>query len=114
MALTNYQLQYKRRMKKALALRTQADRKARNLAARLVAALTDGETAANHISRINALYGTALSQRTDLVDGFRQAGTAAGLTTVSAASLGGYPAVLYANVANANNGAALAGDVDLD
>ena len=69
MALTGYQLQYKRRMKKALALRAKADRQARFLVARLVSVLALGETAAGRIERIGTLYGTSLSLRTDLVDG---------------------------------------------
>ena len=76
MALTGYQLQYKRRMKKALALRAKADRQARFLVARLATVLALGETAADHIGRINTLYGTNMSLRTDLVDGYRLAGTA--------------------------------------
>ena len=114
MALTAYQLQYKRRMKKALALRGRADRRARALTARLVAALTDGSTAAAHIGRLNKLYGTAVSTRTDLLDGFVAAGTSAGLTSVAAASLDGTPAVVYVNIANGNGGADLASDADLD
>lgn len=114
MALTAYQLQYKRRMKKALALRGRADRRARALTARLVAALVDGSTAAAHIGRLNTLYGTAVSMRTDLLSGFSTAGTSAGLTSVAAASLDDTPAVVYANIADGNGGAVLAGDADLD
>ena len=114
MALTVYQLQYKRRMKKALALRARADRRARALTARLVATLADGTTAAAHIGRLNTLYGTAVSTRTDLLSGFLTAGTSAGLTSVAAASLDGTPAVVYVNIADGNGGAGLAGDADLD
>ena len=66
-------------MKKALAPRARADRRARALIARLVTALADGGTAAAHIGRLNALYGTPVSPRTDLLNGFSTAGTAAGL-----------------------------------
>ena len=114
MALTAYQLQYKRRMKKAMALRARADRRARALTARLVAVLADGSTAAAHIARLNTLYGTAVSTRTDLLNGFSTAGTSAGLTSVAAASLDGTPAVVYVNIADGNAGAVLAGDADLD
>ena len=114
MALTAYQLQYKRRMKKALALRARADRRARALTARLVAALADGGSAAAHIDRLNTLYGTAVSTRTNLLDGFSTAGTSAGLTSVAATSLDGTPAVVYMNITNSNGGAVLAGDADLD
>jgi len=114
MALSAYQVQFKRRMKKALALRAKSDRRARALTARLVASLADGETAAGHLERINTLYGTSVSIRTDLVAGFKAAGTAAGLGTVAAASLDGVPAVVYAPIADGNGGLALAADVALD
>ena len=114
MALTAYQLQYKRRMKKALALRARADRRARALTDRLVAALADGSTAAAHVGRLNTLYGTAVSPRTDLLNGFSTAGTSAGLTSVAAASLDGTPAVVYVTIADGNGGTVLAGDTGLD
>ena len=101
-------------MKKALALRARADRRARALTARLVAALADGSTAAAHIGRLNTLYGTTVSTRTDLLNGFSAAGTSAGLTSVAAASLDGAPAVVYANITDGNGGAVLASDADLD
>ena len=114
MALTGYQLQYKRRMKKALALRAKADRQARFLVARLATVLALGETAANHIGRMNTLYSTNLSLRTDLVDGYRLAGTAAALNQVAAASLGGAPAVVFVNLPVNSNDAMFPPDADLD
>ena len=114
MALTGYQLQYKRRMKKALALRAKADRQARFLVARLATVLALGETAADHIGRINTLYETNMSLRTDLVDGYRLASTAAALNQVAAASLGGAPAAVFVNLAANVGGAMLPPDSDLD
>lgn len=114
MALTGYQLQYKRRMKKALALRAKADRQARFLVARLATVLALGETAADHIGQINTLYGTNMSLRTDLVDGYRLAGTATALNQVAAASLGGAPAAVFVNLAANVCGAMLPPDSDLD
>ena len=114
MALTGYQLQYKRRMKKALALRAKADRKARFLVARLASVLALGETAADHIGRINALYSTNMSLRTDLVDGYRLADTAAALNQVAAASLGGAPEAVFVNLPVDAGDAMLPPDVDLD
>ncbi|MBF9222509.1 hypothetical protein [Hymenobacter ruricola] len=114
MALTGYQLQYKRRMKKALAARAKADRQARFLVARLVTVLAQGETAADHIGRINTLYGTAMSLRTDLIDGYRLAGTAAALNLVASASLGGAPAAVFVNLPANSGGVMLAPDADLD
>ena len=114
MALNGYQLQYKRRMKKALALRAKADRQARFLVARLATVLALGETAADHIGRINTLYGTNMSLRTDLVDGYRLAGTAAALNQVAAASLGGAPAAVFVNLPATSGDAMLPADADLD
>ena len=114
MALTGYQLQYKRRMKKALAMRAKADRQARFLVARLVSVLALGETAAGRIERIGTLYGTSMSLRTDLVNGYRLAGTAAALNQVAAASLGGAPAAVFANLPANSGGAMLPPDADLD
>lgn len=114
MALTGYQLQYKRRMKKALALRAKADRQARFLVARLATVLAQGEVAADHIGRINTLYGTNLSLRTDLIEGYRVAGTAAALNQVAAASLGGAPAVVFVNLVANSTDAMLPPDAELD
>ena len=114
MPLTGYQLQYKRRMKKALALRAKADRRARHLVARLITALTQGETAANHIGRINTLYGTGMSLRTDLVDGYRLAGTAAALDQIATASLGGAPDAVFVNLPVDSGDAMFPPDADLD
>jgi hypothetical protein len=114
MALTGYQLQYKRRMKKALALRAKADRQARFLVARLATVLALGETAADHIGRINTLYGTNMSLRTDLVDGYRLAGTVVALNQVAAASLSGAPAAVFVNLPANAGGAMLPPDADLD
>ena len=114
MALTGYQLQYKRRMKKALALRAKADRQARFLVSRLATVLALGETAADRIGRINTLYGTNMSQRTDLVDGYRLAGTAADLNQVATASLGGAPAAVFVNLPGNSTGVMLPPDADMD
>lgn len=114
MAPTGYQLQYRRRMKKALALRAKADRQARFLVARLATVLALGETAAERIGRINTLYGTNVSLRTDLVNGYRLAGTAAALNQVAAASLGGAPAAVFVNLPATAGGAMLPPDADLD
>jgi hypothetical protein len=114
MPLTGYQLQYKRRMKKALALRAKADRRTRNLVARLMEALAQGETAAGRIDRINTLYGTNLSLRTDLVDAYRLAGTSAALGQVAATSLGGAPGVVFVNLPANAPGGMLPPDTDLD
>ena len=82
--------------------------------ARLTTVLALGETAVDHIERIGMLYGTNLSLRTDLVDGYRLAGTAAALNQVAAASLGGAPAAVFVNLPATHGDAMLPPDADLD
>ena len=112
--LTAYQVQAKRRISKALRLRARADNRARHLAARLVAALADAATAATHLGTINTLYGTNYTARTTLVGAVEAAGVPASLVAADAGSSAGTPEQLYAVVANANGGAALAADANLD
>ena len=114
MALTAYQGQFKRRMKKALRLRERTDKQARALATRLADALTRGESVTYRLAVLNALYGTSVSDRTDLQEAYRVAGTAAGLLAATAASGAGVPLVVFADVADANGGAKLPDDEDLD
>ena len=112
--LTAYQVQAKRRISKALRLRARSDNKVRHLAARLVAAVADAATAATHLGTINTLYGTNYTVRTTLVGAVDAAGVSASLAAADAGSAAGSPEQLYASVANANGGAALAADADLD
>lgn len=60
MALTAYQKQYKRRATKALALHAKACKQVRALVGQLVAAEQGNAAVAARITRLNALYGTAL------------------------------------------------------
>ena len=112
--LTAYQVQAKRRINKGLKLRARADNKVRHLAARLVAALADAATAAAHLGTINTLYGSNYTVRTTLVGAVNTAGVSASLVSADAGSMAGVPEQLYAEVANANGGAALAADANLD
>ena len=114
MALTAYQGQYKRRMKKALRLRALTDKQARALALRLANVLLRGEMVTYLVAQLNAVYRTSVSDRTDLQDAFKAANTATGLLAVTAASVAGAPVVTFVDVADANGGAALPADEDLD
>jgi hypothetical protein len=114
-ALTEYQRQAKRRIKKALKKRYSADFKARALAERLVTALTDVEAANTRVTAVNALYGTTFSGRTTFTSALHTAGLAATVTTALAGSIAGAPAQEYTTpVANANSGQVLATDPDVD
>ena len=112
--LTLYQLQAKRRIKKALKRRYSADFKVRALAGRLATALGEASVATANISTINALYGTAYVGATTLVQALATAGVPATITTAAAASVAGSPAQVYAAQPNANGGAELAPDATLD
>ncbi|OGX90485.1 hypothetical protein [Hymenobacter coccineus] len=102
MALSAYQKQYKRRATKALALYTKARKQVRALVGQLVAAEQGNAAAAARTNRLNALYGTALPAATDLVADFGTSETLANLAGNQEAD-----ALLYADVADGNGGAAL-------
>ncbi|MGI4886156.1 MAG: hypothetical protein ACRYFR_14465 [Janthinobacterium lividum] len=102
MALTAYQKQYKRRASKALALYTKARKQVRALVGQLKAAEQGNAVATARAARLNALYGTALPTATALMTDFGPSETLANLTTNKEAD-----ALLYADVADANGGAAL-------
>ena len=102
MALSAYQKQYKRRATKALALYAKARKQTRGLVGQLVAAEQGNAAATARATRLNALYGTVLPAATDLVANFGPSETLANLATNTEAD-----ALLYADVADANGGAAL-------
>ena len=66
-SLTAYQLQYRRRMKRAIRLRATADRKARGYAQRLLDAIGAGDDAAEVINELNRVYNVDLSTQTILM-----------------------------------------------
>ena len=114
-ALTNYQRQAKRRIKKALKRRYSADFKARSLAVRLVAALADASAANARIAAVNALYGTTFQGLTTLVQDLNTAGVSAAVGTALAGSGAGAPGQAYTTaVPNAGGGLELAPDAALD
>lgn len=67
MALTAYQIQFKRRMKRALGLRSKADRKARRYTQLLADALRLSQDAAAQLNTLNQLYNVDVSTQTLLV-----------------------------------------------
>ena len=112
--LSDYQVQAKRRLKKALGLRASADRKARTLALRLMAALNEANMAGDHLDTLNSLYGTAYAQRTDLTDFLLQNQTVTIIEKATLNTVAGSPDNVYVAVVNNKSGIALAADPDLD
>ena len=64
MALTAYQTQFKRRMKRAISLRAKADRKARRYTQLLADAIGAAEDAAMQMNELNRLYNVDVSTYT--------------------------------------------------
>jgi hypothetical protein len=64
MSLTPYQLQFKRRMKRAISLRAKADRKARRYTQLLADAIGAAENAATQMNALNQLYNVDVSTYT--------------------------------------------------
>ena len=65
--LTAYQLQHRRRMKQALKLRADADRKTRRHTEQLRAAMAAGDAAARVCDELNRVYNQDISTETILV-----------------------------------------------
>ena len=114
LAPTLYQLQGKRRIKRALKRRYSADFKARGLALRLAAALDDATVASTNVATINTLYGTNYSGSTAFVQALGTAGVRAAITAATAAGMAGSPSQMYAPLPNANGGVELAPNAALD
>ena len=64
MALTAYQTQFKRRMKRAIRLRAKADQKARRYTQLLADAIGAAEDAATQMNALNQLYNVDVSTYT--------------------------------------------------
>ena len=65
--LTAYQLQHRRRMKRAILLRADADRKVRRYTEMLQAAMAAGDAAARVCDELNRVYNQDISPETILV-----------------------------------------------
>ena len=65
--LTAYQLQHRRRMKRAIKLRAEADRKVRRYTEQLQAAMAAGDAAARVCDELNRVYNQDISTETILV-----------------------------------------------
>ncbi len=110
MPLTVYQQQFRQRMKLAIRLRSDADRKARAYARLLASALTDAATAADMMDLLNQMYKVDVSLQTIFVKSLADRVSAKLLTEVLAESQPGEEVVLFNQVPDANGGQLLPGN----
>jgi len=104
MALTAYQTQFKRRMKRAIKLRAKADQKARRYTQLLADAIGAAEDAAMQMNALNQLYNVDVSTYTLLTQALHaNAGQETLLDNLSA-STPGEEAIIYNQVPNGNGG----------
>jgi hypothetical protein len=104
MALTAYQQQFKRRMKRAISLRAKADQKARRYAQLLADAIGAAENAAAQMDALNQLYNVDVSTYTLLTQALHTNNVNGALVDELAQSSPGEEAVLYNQVPDGNGG----------
>jgi len=111
MALTAYQTQFKRRMKRAIKLRAKADTKARRYAQLLADSIGAAEDAAAQMNALNQLYNVDVSTYTLLTKALHDGGVKGALVDELAQSTPGEELVLFNQVPNGNGGQALPDNV---
>ena len=104
-ALTAYQLQHRRRMKRDIKLRATADRKARRYAEQLQDAVAAGNAAARVCDELNRVYNQDISTETILVHTALEDARGSGPVE---------EALLLVTVPDANGGAVLPANVLLN
>ena len=104
MALTAYQIQFKRRMKRAISLRAKADRKARRYTQLLADAIGAAEGAATQMNALNQLYNVDVSTYTLLTQALHANNGQAGLVGQLAQSTPGEELVIFNQVPDGNGG----------
>ena len=104
MALTAYQLQFKRRMKRAISLRAKADKKARRYTQLLADAIGAAEDAATQMNALNQLYNVDVSTYTLLTQALHANSGQEVLVDHLAQSTPGEEAVLFNQVPDGNGG----------
>ncbi|WP_375416767.1 hypothetical protein [uncultured Hymenobacter sp.] len=110
MALTPYQAQFKRRMKRAIRLRAAADRKARRYTQLLSDAIGAAEDAATQINALNQLYNVDVSTYTLLTQSLHANSGQEVLEDRLAQSAPGEEVVLFNQVPDGNGGQELPGN----
>ena len=104
MALTAYQTQFKRRMKRAIRLRAKADQKARRYTQLLADAIGAAEDAATQMNELNQLYNVDVSTYTLLTQALHANSGQEVLVDHLAQSTPGEEAVIFNQVPDGNGG----------
>ncbi len=104
MALTAYQTQFKRRMKRAISLRAKADQKARRYTQLLADAIGAAEDAAMQMNELNQLYNVDVSTYTLLTQALHANSGQEVLVDHLAQSTPGEEVVLFNQVPDGNGG----------
>ena len=104
MALTAYQTQFKRRMKRAISLRAKADRKARRYTQLLADAIGAAEDAAMQMNELNQLYNVDVSTYTLLTQALHANTGQEVLVEHLAQSTPGEGVVIFNQVPDGNGG----------
>jgi len=104
MALTAYQQQFKRRMKRAISLRAKADQKARRYTQLLADAIGAAEDAAMQMNELNQLYNVDVSTYTLLTQALHANSGQEVLVDHLAQSTPGEEAIIFNQVPDGNGG----------
>ena len=104
MALTAYQTQFKRRMKRAIKLRAKADAKARRYTQLLADAIGAAEDAATQMNELNQLYNVDVSTYTLLTQALHANSGQEVLVDHLAQSTPGEELVIFNQVPDGNGG----------
>ena len=104
MALTAYQLQYKRRMLRAISLRARADAKARRYAKLLSDAIGEAEYAAMQLNELHQIYNVDVSTYTLLTQALHANSGQEVLEDHLAQSTPGEEVVVFNQVPDGNGG----------
>lgn len=111
---TAYQLQHRRRMKRAIKLRAEADRKVRRYTEQLQAAMAAGDTAARVCDELNRVYNQDISTETILVHTALKNAFQETVQNMLVDSGPGEEVLLLVTVSDANGGAVLPANTLLD
>jgi len=104
MALTAYQTQFKRRMKRTIKLRAKADQKARRYTQLLADAIGAAEDAATQMNQLNQIYNVDVSTHTLLTQALHANSDQEVLVDHLAQSTPGEELVLFNQVPDGNDG----------
>jgi len=112
--LTAYQLQFRKRLKRAIRLRATGDQKARRYAQRLMDAIGAGDDAAEVINELNRVYNVDLSTQTILMHSLWENSGQERLLDMLNQSAPGEEVLLTVMIPDGNGGVALPVSTVLD